>query len=63
MSEHVTRVEQRELIARLNEFERVVPIYRAALERIAVAANAGPLGRDAAKALQEADHDRAERTQ
>ena len=58
MSEHVNRVEQRELIARLNEFERVVPIFRAALERIAVAPNAGPLGRDAALALQEADrHD------
>jgi hypothetical protein len=58
VTEHVSRVEQRELIARLNDFERVVPIYRAALEQIAVAPNAGPLGRVAGRALQEAEHDR-----
>jgi hypothetical protein len=63
MTEHVPRVEQREIIARLNEFERVVPIYRAALERIAVAPNAGALGREAALALQEADRDLPEREQ
>ena len=31
----VNRVEQLELIERLNEYERVVPLYRQVLERIA----------------------------
>lgn len=63
MTEHVPRVEQLEIIRRLNEYERVVPIYRAALEEIAVAPHGGPLARVAVKALQEADRDLSERGQ
>lgn len=49
----VTRVDQLVLIERLNEYERVVPIYRAALEHIGVDdRNAGAVAREA---LREAE--------
>lgn len=54
----VTRIEQVEITRRLNEYERVVPIYRQALEHIADAGGSGPWGRIAARALREAMVDR-----
>ena len=55
MTEHVPRVDQLVMIERLNEFERVVPIYRHALERIAGQHTADP-HREAHEALHQADH-------
>jgi hypothetical protein len=50
----VNRVEQQECVKRLNELERVVPIYRQALEHIADTNGSGTLGRIADRALREA---------
>jgi hypothetical protein len=47
-------VERQELAKRLNELERIVPIYRQALETIANAEGAGPWARQADRALREA---------
>jgi hypothetical protein len=47
-------VERQELAKRLNELERVVPIYRQALETIANAEASGAWGRTADRALREA---------
>lgn len=50
----VSRVEQLELIDRLNRYEHAIPIYRQALEAIADAEGSGPWGRVAARALRDA---------
>lgn len=53
---HVPRVEVTDKLRRLNELERVIPIYRAALELIAHTGGAGqPSARIAEQALREAD--------
>jgi hypothetical protein len=51
---HVARVETLDKLKRLNELERVVPIYRQALETIANADGGGPWARCADRALREA---------
>jgi len=51
---HVPRVEVRAIIARRNELERMLPIYRQALEHIADASGSGQWGKVAATALREA---------
>lgn len=53
MTEHVSRVEALEAIARLNELERIVPILRSALAQIE--ANDRGAHAVARLALQEAD--------
>jgi hypothetical protein len=53
-SGHVTRAETRELLARLNEYERIVPIYQQALELIAHTNGGGPWAIVADRALREA---------
>lgn len=50
---HVVRAEVVEKLRRLNELERVIPIYRVALEQVALT-NGSP-GRIARDALKEAD--------
>ena len=50
----VARVEQLDLIARLNELERIAPIYLAALERIATA-ESGRAQRVALDAIRDAE--------
>jgi hypothetical protein len=51
---HVSRLETVEAMRRLNDLERVVPIYRAALERIAGEHVHDPK-REARDALREAE--------
>jgi hypothetical protein len=51
---HVTRPETLELIERLNELERIIPIYRQALELIAHTDGGGPWAKQADNALREA---------
>lgn len=53
MTGHVNRVEQRELVDRLNDLERVIPIYQQALEHIA-GTDPGPSGQVARDAIREA---------
>jgi len=55
MSDHVHPVRTPELVARLNELERVVPIYRQALEEIAGQRAPDP-HRRAHQALRDANH-------
>lgn len=58
----VNPIDREEMARRLNELERVVPIYRAALEWIANATGAGTISaRVAADALREADRDDSRR--
>ena len=52
MTEHVNRVEQREALRRLNDLERIVPIYQQALEHIA-GTDPGPSGQVARDAIRE----------
>jgi hypothetical protein len=52
--DHVPRVEVRAIIARKNELERIVPIYRQALEHIADSGRSGEWGKVADRALREA---------
>lgn len=62
MTDHVPRVDQLEIIARKNELERVVPIYRAALEWIANSGGAGTAAAHVAdQALREADREDSRR--
>jgi hypothetical protein len=51
---HVDRAETVEKLRRLNDLERVLPIYLRALELIASSDGSGPSGRAAAEALKEA---------
>lgn len=51
---HVSRPDMLEKIARLNELERVIPIYLQALQKIADTEGSGPWGRIAETALREA---------
>jgi hypothetical protein len=57
MPDHVTRPETLELIERLNELERIIPIFRQALELIAHANGGGPWATTADRALREAFRD------
>lgn len=56
-NDHVNRVEVRQIIARKNELERIVPIYRQALDHIADACRSGEWGQVASRALREATWD------
>lgn len=50
----MSRPEVRAIIARKNELERIIPIYRQALEHIADSAASGQWGKVADRALREA---------
>ena len=50
----VSRPDMLEKIGRLNDLERIIPIYRQALQRIADTEGSGPWGRIAETALREA---------